>query len=158
MQRGLRLLYQRCGSDWACCSYGGNTVYGNANCYGVQPKSENSEETIRSEYEEFDLAWCFYGLTANPTKPIAGRPFEFSVWLMVPDVVERPGKAFLVINGEVVEHCDIFFDADCTELLKMEHTFTKPGSYEVRIDAAVGKNAAYQPGSHEQIMHIKVIE
>jgi len=40
----------------------------------------------------------------------------------------------------------------------MEHTFTKPGNYEVRIDTAVGKNAAYQPGSHEQIMHIKVIE
>ena len=120
--------------------------------------SENPEETIRSECEEFDLAWCFYGLTANPTKPTAGQPVEFSVWLMVPDVVERPGKAFLVVNGEVVEHCDIFFDADCTELLKMEHTFTKPGNYEVRIDAAVGKNAAYQPGSHEQIMHIKVIE
>jgi len=88
-------------------------VYGNANCYGVQPKSyltasENSEETIRSECEEFDLAWCLYGLTANPTKPTAGQPVEFSVWLMVPDVVERPGKAFLVVNGEVAEHCDIF--------------------------------------------------
>ncbi|MBN1369836.1 MAG: hypothetical protein JW954_06335 [Dehalococcoidaceae bacterium] len=118
--------------------------------------SSAPDDTYYPADEQYQSEWCYGGLEINPEKPVVGHPVNIGAWLHVPGIVERPGTAFLVIDGEVGLTKNIFIDADCTDWVEFIYTFNKPGVYEIRFCIMLGGASVYQSNAGDLISIVQI--